>query len=144
KIVSEHLITFNDDMIKEFYRLFFLFIHHIESEKNRFISEKNFAEPSDYNDGYLSIISDMHFNDFNKYEKSNYSSQFNIIAGDFADNLFHRSNVELTGKLTFSGVGVLGNHDVFLENTPSRDLRREIKSNFLQSIQNINRYFPNI
>lgn len=62
----------------------------------------------------------------------------------FGDNLFHRSNVALTGHMEIKGVGVLGNHDVFLENTPTRDLRKEIKSNYIRSIQNINRHFPNV
>ena len=144
KIVSEHLITFGDDMIRECYRLFFLFNHHIDMEKANFVNEKNEFELSSYNDSYLSIASDMHFNNFNYYEKSNFSNQFNIIAGDFADNLFHRANVALTGHMEISGVGVLGNHDIFLESTPTRDLRKEIKSNYKKSLQNINRHFPNI
>lgn len=144
KIVSEHLITFGGDIIREFYRLFFLFNHHIEIEKANFVNEKHEVEPSTYNNSYLSIASDMHFNNFNHYEKSNFSNQFNIIAGDFADNLFHRANVELTGYMEISGVGVLGNHDVFLESTPTRDLRKEIKSNYKKSLENINRHFPNI
>ncbi len=144
KIVSEHLITFGGDIIREFYRLFFLFNRHIETEKANFVIEKHEVEPSSYSDSYLSIASDMHFSHFNHYEKSNFSNQFNIIAGDFADNLFHRANVALTGHMEIKGVGVLGNHDVFLENTPTRDLRKEIKSNYIRSIQNINHHFPNM
>ncbi|MDG0888321.1 metallophosphoesterase [Paracholeplasma manati] len=142
--VSEYLTKFEGDMIKEFYRFFFIFNQHVETEIANFVHGKHDDEFSSFNNSYLSIASDMHLNSFTGYEASNYSNQFNIIAGDFADNLFHRGNVTLSGTMPILGVGVLGNHDVFIENNPSRDLRKEIKTNYQLSIESINRHFPNI
>ena len=77
-------------------------------------------------------------------KKSNYSSNFNIIAGDFADNLYHRGNVILEGIMEINGVGVLGNHDVYLRQKATSDLEYEINSNYKRSIIKLKESFPNI
>lgn len=144
QFVSNHLIEQKENLIHELYRLFFILDRHVENEKQSFTDGDTRSEQSEFNDYYVSIASDMHFHNLDHYEKSNFSKHFNIIAGDFADNLFHRGNVELSGKMGIIGVGVLGNHDVFLRTSPSRDLTREIKGHYKNSIQNIKRFFPNI
>ena len=144
KQVSFYLIEQKENLLNELFRLFFMLDRHVEAEKLNFKMESSQSETTSFNEADLSIASDMHLHDFNHLDKSNFSKNFNIIAGDFNDNLFHRGNVELTGKMDIKGVGVLGNHDVFLRTNPTRDLNREIISNYKYSIQNIKRFFPNI
>lgn len=124
--VAAYLIDQDENILKELMRGFFIFDNYVEKEKAKFQEEREIANDSEYNNTYLSISSDMHFNELDNYEKSNFSTNFNIIAGDFADNLYHRGNSELEGIFTLSGVGVLGNHDVYLDSTPTKNLTREI------------------
>ncbi|HZJ89199.1 MAG TPA: metallophosphoesterase [Bacilli bacterium] len=142
--VAAYLIDQNENILKELLRAFFIFDNHVEKEKAKFKEENKKTTESEYNNAYLSISSDMHFNELNNYEKTNYSTKFNIIAGDFADNLYHRGNSALEGVFTLPGIGVLGNHDVYLDSTPTRNLSREIKNNFKKSISVLKKHFPKI
>jgi hypothetical protein len=65
-----------------------------------------------FNDDEITIVSDMHFNDLKDIYKGNFSKKFNIIAGDFYNNTYHRGGMPITQALEISGVGVIGNHDV--------------------------------
>lgn len=142
--VAAYLIDQNQNILKELIRAFYIFDKHVENEKAKFKEESEKTTDSEYNNAYLSISSDMHFNALKNYEKSNYSTNFNIIVGDFADNLYHRGNSELEGVFELPGVGVLGNHDVYLDSAPTTNLAREIKSNFKKSINELKKHFPNI
>ncbi len=144
KKVAKHLINLSKDILSEFYRLYFIFNTHIERERLSFIDNELNLHQSNYNDNYLSITSDMHFNNLQNYEKSNFSSNFNVVAGDFTDNLYHRGNAQLEGCIDIHGIGVLGNHDIYLSNDTTFDLTREIKSNYKKSIYKLKKSFPNI
>ena len=142
--VADYLIKQKDRRVKVLYELYFIFYTHIENEKHNYLKMNKQYGDSIYNDSYLAIASDMHFNNLISFEKSNYSSNFNIIAGDFADNLYHRGNVILEGIMEINGVGVLGNHDVYLRQKATSDLEYEINSNYKRSIIKLKESFPNI
>ncbi len=142
--VADYLISFEDKIVQELYRLYFIFDNHIEKEKSYFIENFENKVGKFYNDSYISIGSDMHFNNLTNFEKSNYSNNFNIIAGDFADNLYHRGNSILAGTMDIPGIGVLGNHDIYLKRSPTKDLTREINTNYKKSITVLKKSFPNI
>ena len=48
---------------------FFIFSEHIESEKKKYKDNENKINNSKFNRSYLSIGSDMHFNNLKNYEK---------------------------------------------------------------------------
>lgn len=144
-IVSEHLLNAgNEDKQKnEFYKLIYIYEKHIASELSLFLSSKSENINSGYNDCDLSIESDMHFNDLKNICKSNYSKNFNIVAGDFYNNTYHRGGIDVTDEFDICGIGVLGNHDVNWMSSID-DIKKEIKTKYKQSINNLNRFFPNI
>lgn len=141
--VADYLLNRSSNLLFDFYRLFFIFNNNIEQEKYDFLNNNN-SNQSDYNDKYISIASDMHLNNLSRYEKLNFSRNFNIIAGDFVDNLFHRGYIELKGTINIEGVGVLGNHDIYITDNSSLDLKKEINGNYQKSIEKLNELFPNI
>jgi len=144
KKVSNHILSKENKELKELLRLFIIFENSVQAEKARYKAKVDKYIVSEFNDSYISIASDMHLSNLEIFEKSNFSRNFNIIAGDFVDNLFHRGGVELEGVIDISGVGVLGNHDVLLKNRPTQDLKEEVKNNYSESIKTLSKIFPNI
>lgn len=144
KLVAEKLLKKPEIILKEVYRLLSILIIDINEQLKRYETVKEKTLLSEYNDSYLSIISDMHFYNLDSFEKSNFSNNFNIIAGDFVNNLFHRNYTRINNKTNIMGIGVLGNHDVYLQTNPTKDLKYEIDTNFKKSITMLNSMFPNV
>jgi len=143
--VSEHLLNINDKNLQkqEFYRLVLIYEKHVISDLYTFIEDKKNFSISELYDCEISIESDMHFNNVEFVNKANYSKNFNIVAGDFYNNSFHRGGVDIKGSLNINGIGVLGNHDVNWLNNIS-DVEKEVNSNYAKSIEIMNKLFPNV
>lgn len=150
KQVAEYLISFENeqDFKKAFIRLFFIFSKHIFDERQRFnehrASIKSDVANSNYSDCDIAISSDMHLNDLAFAYKSNFSNNYNIIAGDFYDSLYHRDYKEITDTLSISGIGVLGNHDLYIYKDCHADNKFNERSDYQKSITELNKVFPNI
>ncbi len=144
KRVSNHILSQEGKVLKELLKLFLIFENSVQEEKQRYMDEMSEYFGGKYNDSYMSVASDMHLNNLERFQKSNFSKNFNIVAGDFIDNLFHRGGVELEGVVKIPGVGVIGNHDILLQSKPTQDLKKEIKTNFKDSIKNLAKLFPDI
>ncbi|MGE4572237.1 MAG: metallophosphoesterase [Candidatus Izemoplasmatales bacterium] len=145
KLVSEHILSLNDEteQKEEFYKLLFIYEKFIASEIQRFMLSKTYNLNSEFNDDEISILSDMHFNDLNGIDLENFSRNFNIVAGDFYNNLYHRAGIEVNEKSDIIGIGVLGNHDVnWIKDID--EIKKEVETNYKKSITNLNRVFPNI
>lgn len=148
KKVASWLIDRKENMIDNFINLYFIFRNQIDESKQDFKKDKLLDEQalskSHYNNAFVSIASDMHFQNLKLFEKENFSSNLNIVAGDFIDNLYHRGNKKIDGTIDIGGFGVLGNHDIFLTDEPSKGLAKEINTGFKKSIEILNGCFPNI
>jgi hypothetical protein len=145
RVVAEHLISQDIEakQKEEFYKLLSIYENHIAIEIKSYLLSKTGNLNSEFNSDEISIQSDMHFNDMKGIDKENFSRNFNIIAGDFYNNSFHRAGAKITDKSDMIGIGVLGNHDVsWIDNI--NDIKREISTNYRKSIENLNMVFPNV
>lgn len=145
KVVSKYLLEVNNEFDQKlrFYTLVQIFEKYINDELSEFMEFKEQAGDSKYSNCDISISSDMHFNSLDNINRSNYSNNFNIIAGDFCNNLFHRGGLEIKKTFLISGIGVLGNHDVYWLDS-IEDIGVEVITNYQKSIEVINEYFPTI
>jgi hypothetical protein len=145
KIVSKFLLNLDSktDQKMGFYTLIHKYEEYINEELSNFMEFKEENSNLDYNNCEISIASDMHFNKIDKICKSNYSKNFNIVAGDFYNNSYHRGGFPITDALNIPGIGVLGNHDVNWLNR-IQDIKYEVNSKYKKSIEILNKSFPNI
>ena len=143
--IAESILSLDSEskQKEEFYKLLLIYENHIAFEIKRFNLSRSDNVYSEFNEDEISISSDMHFNNMKDIAKENFSKNFNIIAGDFYNNLYHRSGVKITENSDVVGIGVLGNHDVSWTDTIN-DIKREIKTNYRESISNLNIVFPNV
>jgi|GEM_PF-5865049 len=145
KTVAEHLLSFKDEGLRkeEFYKLLSIYEDYISSEIKRFVISRKDNVKSELNNNPISISSDMHFNNMKDIANENYSKNFNIIAGDFLNNSYHRAGASITEVSDIAGIGVLGNHDVnWIEGIG--DIKKEIKTNYKKSIVNLEKAFPKV
>jgi hypothetical protein len=143
--VAERLLSLVNEIEQkeEFYKLLSIYENHIAFEIKRFSLSKKDNVKSKYNDDEISISSDMHFNDMKDIAKENFSKNFNIIAGDFYNNSYHRAGSKITDISDIVGIGVLGNHDVnWIDSI--KDIKKEIRTNYSKSITNLKMVFPNV
>lgn len=145
KTVADYLINLNnlEQQKNEFYRMINIYEIHIANEISRFISSKKDNVLSEYNNDEITIVSDMHFNDIKDIYKGNFSNNFNIIAGDFYNNTYHRGGKNITDALDIVGIGVIGNHDISWVNDVS-DIKKEVRTNYKKTIIKLNQAFPNV
>jgi len=145
KQVADHLLNleFEELQKREFYKLVVTYENYIASELAEYISSKERNSEFGYSDCEIAISSDMHFNNLDNIYKENYSSNFNIIAGDFYNNSYHRAGFEITDSFPIEGIGVIGNHDVTWIDSV-KDIIVQVKTKYKKSIELLNRYFPNI
>lgn len=145
KDVSKHLLNIKDKILQrqEFYKLLLVYENHVVSDLHTFIEDKKQYANSEFTDCEISIESDMHFNNVDNINKGNYSKNFNIIAGDFYNNAFHRGRTEIKDSFNIKGIGVLGNHDVNWQDNIS-DVEKEVNSNYAKSIEIMKKLFPNV
>ncbi|MFA7436325.1 MAG: metallophosphoesterase [Bacilli bacterium] len=143
--VAETLLSINDESKQkaEFFKLLSIYENHIAFEIKRFIMSRSDNVNSEFNEYEISISSDLHFNDMKDIAKENFSKNFNIIAGDFYNNTYHRAGAKITESSDIVGIGVLGNHDVnWIDGV--NDIKKEIKTNYTMSINNLKSVFPNV
>lgn len=145
KKVAERLLSLVNEIEQkeEFFKLLSIYENHIAFEIKRFSLSRIDNANSEYNDDEISISSDMHFNDMKDIAKENFSKNFNIVAGDFYNNLYHRAGAKITNISDIAGIGVLGNHDVSWIDSIN-DIKKEIKTNYSKSITDLNMVFPNV
>lgn len=145
EVVSKYLLDFDNELEQKigFYKLVKIYEKHINDELADFKDFKDQTEHSNLNDNEISIASDMHFNSLDKINKSNYSSNFNIIAGDFYNNLYHRGGIEVKEVFNINGIGVLGNHDIYWLDS-IEDIGVEVITNYERSISVLKELFPSI
>jgi len=145
KIVSKYLMDFDNvlDQKLGFYTLVEVYEKYINDELSEFMEFKEQAGDSELSDCEISISSDMHFNSLDNVNRGNYSSNFNIIAGDFYNNLYHRGGLEINKTFNINGIGVLGNHDVYWLDS-IEDIGIEVLTKYAKSIKVLNDYFPSI
>jgi hypothetical protein len=145
KTIAEHLLSFKDESLQkeEFYKLLLIYEDYVSSEIKRFVISRKDNVNSELNSSAISISSDMHFNNMKDIANENYSKHFNIIAGDFFNNSYHRAGARITEVSEISGIGVLGNHDVnWIDGID--DIKKEVKTNYKKSIANLEKAFPKV
>lgn len=145
KTVSKYLIDLENEKDQKmgFYLLVHTYEQYIKEELSIYMEFREQNKDLVYNDSEISISSDMHFNNIENICKSNYSKNFNIVAGDFYNNSFHRGGFPITNTLDIQGFGVLGNHDLnWLDDIV--DIQIEVDSNYEKSIEILDKSFPNI
>ena len=145
RMIAEHLLALKDEdkQKKEFYKLLSIYENHITDEIKRYFSSRNDNVNSEFNDDEISISSDMHFNDMKDIAQENFSKNFNIIAGDFYNNSYHRAGAKITDRSDIIGIGVLGNHDVSWIDSID-DIKEEISTDYRKSISTLKAVFPNV
>lgn len=127
----------------EFETYMSVFGKYILSNVHHHLNFHSSEDKTDYNDNDLSIVSDMHFtNNLSDFNKELFSKNFNIIAGDFYE-FGEFNNLNDNDKINIKGVGVLGNHDVNFS-VDFRNIQEEIDNDYKDSIEALNRHFPNI
>ena len=142
KKVASYLLNLNDKA-KNLIELLNIYINHVYSDKSVYLNYIYNNINSEYNNKYISIVSDIHLIDLNIFEKSNISKNFNILAGDFVYSAIKCGYGQLENHCDIYGVGVLGNHDIYYEDLYS-DLGVEISSGFKKTLDKLQKYFPNI
>jgi len=145
RVVSKYLLDFDNELDQKlgFYKLVQIYEKYINDELSEFMEFKEQAGYSELSDCEISVSSDMHFNSLDNVNRSNYSSNFNIIAGDFYNNLYHRGGLEIKETFSINGIGVLGNHDVYWLDS-LEDIGIEVITKYEKSIEVLNEYFPSI